>query len=418
MLNRIAIIGTGISGLGAAYLLHKHYDITIYEKNNYIGGHSRTIDIKIDNKIIPVDTGFIVFNKRNYPNLTKLFEHLSVPIVKSNMSFGVSINNGLLEYGTSNIGSIFSQKKNIFNYKFWLMLFDILKFNLRAKKFLHSKITLQECLKQLGVSEWFINYYLLAMGASIWSTPASKMLNFPAQSFLRFFDNHGLLTITDQPQWYTVKNGSKEYVSRLIKLFNRKIQTNNGIKKIIRKKDFIELVDSKGNKAKYDQVIFACHSDQILNILATPTKEEKNILSKIKYQKNKAILHEDLKFMPKNKKSWASWVYLANKSEKNPNSISLSYWMNNLQLLNTRKNILATINPEHFPNKTKIFDKHIFEHPIFNQQAINTQDKIDDIQGKDRIWYAGAWQKYGFHEDGFTSAIKIAKKLGADVPWK
>ena len=415
---KIAIIGSGISGLGAAYLLNKDHDITLYEKNCYIGGHARTINIDIGGKNVPVDTGFIVFNKRNYPNLTGLFNHLDVDINKSDMSFGISINNGYLEYGTRRIFDLFAQKSNLIRFSFWNMLKDILKFNKYAANYIDSDLTLGEVIKELKLSNWFKDYYLLAMGASIWSTPSSGMLDFPASSFIRFFDNHGLLTVNDQPQWYTVKGGSKEYVSKIIEPFKTNIKLNTSICKVIRNDDGVEIIEEEGNSVIYDQIIIATHSDQAISMIENPTKEEKEIIGSIKYQPNEMILHSDISFMQKRKNAWSSWVYLSEEMEDNSNNVSLSYWMNNLQNIDTNKDIIITLNPKRKPDIDKIYDTYVFHHPVFDINAIKAQKRLNEIQGKNNIWFAGAWQRYGFHEDGLLSAVNIAEKMGVNIPWK
>ncbi|MDA0781539.1 MAG: FAD-dependent oxidoreductase [Rickettsiales bacterium] len=415
---KIAIIGSGISGLGSAYLLGKEHDITIYEKNDYIGGHSRTVDVKIDGKDIAVDTGFIVFNYRNYPNLSGLFNHLGVKVAKSDMSFGVSIDNGRLEYGTRRPFDIFAQKRNLLRPKYWEMLFDILKFNKNADKYVNRDITLGKLLDELGTGDWFRNYYLLAMGAAIWSTPTKGMLDFPAKTFIKFFDNHGLLTVNDQPQWYTVEGGSKEYVKIITKKLTNSVRLSCGVEKIIRKESHVEILSIDGKKEKYDAVICACHSDQALKMLDEPTADEQKILQSIKYQPNEMYLHSDTTFMQKRQGAWSSWVYLSEGKEDNSENISLSYWMNNLQPLETDKTVIVTLNPHRKPDESVIYDHYTFEHPVFDDDAIKAQENIEKIQGKDKIWYTGAWLQYGFHEDGLSSAVKVAKKLGAKIPWQ
>lgn len=415
---KLAIVGSGISGLGTAYLLDKKHDITIYEKNDYIGGHSRTVDINIDGTIVPVDTGFIVFNYRNYPNLTGLFQHIGVDVEESDMSFGVSIDNGWLEYGTRRPLDIFSQKSNLLRLQFWGMLFDILKFNKNAKKYINSEISLGQCLQELGLGDWFKDYYLLAMGGAIWSTPLKEMLEFPASTFIRFFDNHGLLTVNQQPQWFTVKGGSKEYVRILSKTFKDKIKLSCPVEKIIRKDGYVEILSGDGQIEVFDAVIMACHSDQALKMLVQPSDEERNILGAVKYQPNEMFLHCDTSFLQKRKNAWSSWVYLSENKKDETNSVSLSYWMNNLQPLNTNQPIIVTLNPHRKPEQSKIFDKYTFEHPVFDSGAINAQQELDKIQGKDKIWYVGAWQRYGFHEDGLLSAVNVAKEFGAKIPWQ
>lgn len=417
--QKIAIIGTGISGLGAAYLLHTSNDITVYEKNEYIGGHSRTIEVSSKEGNIPVDTGFIVFNKRNYPLLTRLFEHLQVPVTESDMSFGVSINQGWFEYGTKRPMDIFAQKRNLIRPAFWRMLFDILKFNRQATDFLSKApdFTLGECLDQLGVGSWFKNYFVLAMGGAIWSTPLEEMLKFPACTFVRFFQNHGLLTVDEHPQWYTVRGGSREYVKKLIEPFKDRIRVNHAVAKVWREGSHVKVQSVGGETASYDTVIFACHADQALAMIADPCIEEKNILSAFSYQKNRVVLHSDTSLMPRNKNAWASWVYLSDDQVDRKKNVSLSYWMNNLQPLKTGLPIIATLNPGHEPNPELVHNEYIFEHPVFDTAAINAQARIDHIQGKNRLWFCGAYQRYGFHEDGLGSAVRMAERMGVLPQW-
>lgn len=417
--RNIAIIGTGISGLGIAYLLYPHHNVKVYEKNDYIGGHSRTVDIDTPDGSIAVDTGFIVFNKRNYPLLTALFSHLNVPVDKSDMSFGASINKGWLEYGTMRLENLFAQKSNILNPKFIKMIKDVLKFNSKAHSYLECNpaLTLGEFLDELKLGQWFRKYYLLAMGGAIWSTPIASMLEFPARTLIRFFDNHGLLTIKDHPQWYTVQNGSREYVKRLTEKFSDSILLKHGVSKVIRNQDSVTVHDTNGNIENYDEVIFACHADQVLKMTENLSHAEHSVLSNFLYQPNRVVLHSDTRFMPKRKGAWASWVYLSEEEEdKNPH-ISLSYWMNNLQSLKTNIPIIATLNPSKEPLSDLIYDEHWFDHPVFDEKAIKAQEEIENIQGKDRFWFCGAYQRYGFHEDGLLSAVKIGEKMGIKPSW-
>ncbi len=417
---KIAIIGSGISGLGAAYILKNKHEITVYEKNDYIGGHSRTAMVNTRDGQIPVDTGFIVFNNRNYPLLTGMFKHLDVPIAKSDMSFGASINNGWLEYGTQNLENIIAQKNNLLRLQYWLMVRDVFRFNKRAYAYLDrdESITIGQALNELGMGKWFRDYFLLAMGGAIWSTPLEKMLDFPAKTFVRFFDNHGLLSVNDQPQWYTVQGGSREYVNRLTASFLDRIKLNCGVTGVTRHTDHVEVRDETGATETYDQVIFACHSDQTMKMLTNPSPLEQEIIGDVKYQPNKMVLHSDTDFMPKRKKAWASWVYLSEQREDKSQSVSLSYWMNNLQPLPTQQPIIVTLNPGREPDPELTHDTHTFEHPVFSPEAIRAQTRIHEIQGKDRLWYCGAWLRYGFHEDGLLSAVNVTKKLGVSIPWK
>ena len=414
---KTAIIGTGISGLGAAYLLHPFHDITLYEKNDYIGGHTRTIDIPTGHKKTSVDTGFIVFNNRNYPNLMGLFNHLKVPYQKSDMSFGVSIDHGWLEYGS---GGMFAQKKNWFRPAFYGMLADILRFNQKAEHCLASDadMTLSDFLDQLGMGNWFRRYYLLAMGAAIWSCPIATVMQFPARTFVQFFKNHGLLSIHHRPQWYTVTGGSRAYVVRLINSFQEKIRINCAVKKVMRHGAKVSVLDSEGQTEIFDQVVFACHADEALQMIDNPTEHERSVLGNYKYQNNQIIVHGDTSFMPRIKQCWSSWVYLSEEQEDSKNVVALSYWMNRLQNLDPEYPVIVTLNPGRRPREDLILDEHRFSHPVFDLQAVRAQDKMQDIQGKNKLWFCGAYQRYGFHEDGLLSAVNVAQAMGAEIPWQ
>ena len=414
---KIAIIGTGISSLGAAYLLNPSHELTVYEKNDYVGGHSRTIDVEIGNQKIAVDTGFIVFNKMNYKNLVSLFERLDVAYKKSNMSFGVSIDDGWLEYGSSDM---FAQRRNFFRLAYYGMIKDILRFNKKARHHLKQDLTLtlEEFLNHLKMGDWFKRYHLLAMGAAIWSSSVDRMLQFPAKNFIQFYDNHGLLDIMNRPQWYTTDGGSREYVKKLIAGFEDKIKLNCGVAKIIPKDNKVLIIDRNGGEQIFDHVILGCHADEALSMIENPSDNHKSILGAFSYQNNRVVIHRDESFMPKNKKCWASWVYLSEQKHDKNSKISLSYWMNNLQELNCDSPIILTLNPGRMPQKDLIFDIHAFSHPIFDEKAIMAQKKISHIQGIDGIWFCGAYQHYGFHESGLLSAMNVAKAFGVEIPWQ
>ncbi len=414
---KIAIMGSGISGLSSAYALHHAgHDITLYEKNDRLGGHSRTIEIRgDDNENIPVDTGFIVFNYRNYPHLTALFDHLGVAVEKSDMSFGVDIHNGWLQYSSKNI---FRRVQNLVRPQYWKMLFDVMKFNKNAKKYLdkNTSITIRQCLDELKMGKWFQDYYLQAMGAAIWSCPLNKIEQFPAKTFIRFFENHGLLTINDQPQWYTVSGGSREYIKKIIEDFEDKIKLSSPVTGV-QHKDNQVIVATPNSEEIFDHVIFACHADQAINMINSPTVEQHNVLDRFPYQQNKVVVHRDLDFMPSDKSCWASWVYLTENKEDKSDTVSLSYWMNNLQNLKTKENVIITLNPEKIPKENLIDDVHYFDHPVFNRAAIEAQDKISEIQGQNNLWFVGAYQRYGFHEDGILSAVNVLEKMDVKIPW-
>lgn len=404
--------------MGTAYLLAPHHDITVFEKNDYVGGHSRTIDVNQGERSTPVDTGFIVFNDWNYPHLFGLFKTLDVPYQKSDMSFGASIQNGWLEYAS---GGLFAQKKNLLRPAYWGMLRDILRFNKLASAYIdkESSINLGQCLDELNMGQWFRDYYLLAMGAAIWSCPTQTIMKFPAKTFLLFFKNHGLLNIVKRPQWYTVTGGSREYIKRLTAALDGQVKTQNGVQRIIPQDNGSIVVRTQhGTEETFDQVVLACHADEALAMIENPSKEEKSVLGAFHYQDNRVVTHTDESFMPDNKGCWASWIYLSeDKKDKKP-SVSLSYWMNNLQNLQTDKPILVTLNPGRAPKAESIIDEHVFSHPVFDQGAIDAQQRIRDIQGQRGIWLCGAYQRYGFHEDGLLSAVNVAKAMGAPIPWE
>ncbi len=413
---KIAIIGTGISGLGAAYLLHPQHDITVYEKDTRLGGHSRTVDISIDGRTIPVDTGFIVFNDRNYPLLNGLFRHLGVSIQKSDMSFGASIGNAYLEYGSKDM---FAQRRNLLRPAYWRMLWDILRFNRQAAAYLQrpDDITLAQCLDELRMGDWFRRYYLQAMGAAIWSCSIETILKFSARNFIQFFHNHGLLTVNGHPQWYTVTGGSRVYVEKLVAGFRDRIRLGCGIKSVTRTGDGVIVSDMQGATDTYDHVIFACHGDQALALLADASADEQKILKAFTYQKNRAVLHGDASLMPQKRGAWASWVYLSEQQRDQNPSVSLTYWMNNLQNLPTDRHVFVTLNPGRMPADDLIYDQHDFDHPVFTRETAHAQQQIDTIQNVNRVSFCGAHLRYGFHEDGLLSAVKISTSLGVDIPW-
>lgn len=453
--KRIAVVGSGISGLSAAYFLSDKFSVKIFEKNNYLGGHSNTVDVDYSGKKIAVDTGFIVFNHQTYPNLTPFFKLLNVAYEKSNMSFSVKVNNGRLEYAGTNIGTVFAQKKNLLNPKFLLMLRDILRFNKEAEKILQrdfdANYSLKNLLDDLKSGEYFREYYLLPMSGAIWSCPLETMLAYPAQSFVRFFKNHGLLTVADQPQWFTVSGGSREYVKKIAaKIGQQNISLNDAVESVERVGDGKVALKTKNSEEIFDYVFFACHGDQVLQLLKNPSELEKSILSSFKYQPNLAVLHRDESLMPNSKKAWASWVYAKNDSEclvdilngdprkagrgsfrvdlsqrdngqnynKIGDDISVTYWMNNLQNIDHKYPLFVTLNPNQKIAEDKIFAKFNYEHPIFDSAAVAAQERIEQIQGTDQIYFCGAYQKYGFHEDGIASAIRAINKIGIKAPWQ
>ncbi|PPR11046.1 MAG: hypothetical protein CFH41_01146 [Alphaproteobacteria bacterium MarineAlpha11_Bin1] len=420
---KIAIVGSGISGLSAAYLLDGMHDVTIFEKSRHFGGHTRTVLIRPEgaSEDIPVDTGFIVFNYRNYPLLAQLFAELNVPVQKSDMSFGLTVDEGWLEYGTPKFWNVFAQKRNLARPAYWRMMSDVVRFFRQSPNFLtrETDFTLGDCLDELSMGAWFRRYFLVPMGSAIWSCPPETMMEFPAATFIRFFKNHGLLTLSNQPQWYTVTGGAREYVRRLKDAFSGCIRPSGAVR-IERPATevgqcFVTAED--GSRNAFDKVVLACHADQALALLDTPTEREREILSVFKFQKNRTVLHGDPSFMPRRRNAWSSWAYIMEHRNRNTPDVTMSYWMNRLQSLDYRFPLFETLNPIRSADPELVYDEFEFEHPIFDKAAIDAQGLIQEIQGMRGTWYCGAWQRYGFHEDGVWSALRVASGLGTSPNW-
>lgn len=414
---RIAIIGTGISGLGTAWLLHPHHEITVYEKAPRIGGHSRTVTVDYDGAAIPVDTGFIVFNPKNYPHLTALFRHLEVPTHHSDMTFSATIRGGWLEWGAKDTNAVFGQRRNIVRPRFLHLLGDVLRFNRDAVETAerHPGFSLDDLISHLGLGEWFRRYYLLPMAGAIWSCPPAEMLRFPALSLVRFFANHHLLSASGQPQWHTVTGGAQEYVKRLTAPFAGRIRTSCGAVAVERNAGGVTVRDTMGGAEPYDEVVFASHGDETLRLLADATAQERAALSSFRYQKNRAVLHRDESFMPRRKRCWASWVYESDGGF-HP-QITVTYWMNRLQGIDERCPLFVSLNPKREIPSHLVFDETEFDHPMFDAAAITAQSQVAACQGRRRTWFAGAHLGHGFHEDGLASAVAVARGMGIAAPW-
>lgn len=415
---KIAIIGTGISGLSAAWLLNRHHDITVYEKEPRVGGHTRTLCVRHGDRTIPVDTGFIVYNERNYPNLTALFRHLGVRSHKSDMSFALTTGDGGLEWGARNLNTIFGQRHNLFRPGFLHLLHEVMRFNASALRMLddHPGLTLGEFSDRLGMSDRFRQHYLLPMAGAIWSCPPRQMLSFPAETFVRFFANHGLLATTGQPQWYTVSGGSQTYIDRLTTAFAPRIRTGCAAVQVTRSQGGVQVLDRLGNREHYDQVVLASHSNESLKLLVDASWAERTALSAIGYQRNRVVLHSSPQFMPKRQRCWASWNYLSNGSGDEA-AISVTYWMNRLQSIDERYPLFVTLNPAQEIPAGRIFDEHDFEHPVFDTKALAAQAELKALQGVNKTWFCGAYMGHGFHEDGLVSAMYVAAGLKASIPW-
>ncbi len=403
---KVAVIGSGISGNTLAYLLNKNHDVTLYEKDKRIGGHSHTHEIVINNKKVNVDTGFIVFNKKTYPLFTSLLDNLGVKYENSNMSFSVFSKENNFEYNGTTLNSLFSQRRNLLSPRFLKMILEILRFNKESVKLKSKTILLKQYLKSNNYSAYFCKNYILPMGAAIWSSDIKTILNFPAHFFIDFFKNHGMLSVTNRPQWLTIKGGSQEYVKKLTSGFKNKIRLNSKIKNIVRYKSYVVIEDNK-SKEKFDYVFFACHSDEALEILKKPTADEIKILSSLPYQKNDIILHTDSSIMPQKKLSWAAWNYNIDSPDDSP--ITLTYNMNILQNIKTKDTLLVTLNPKLPISKGKVIKQLQYTHPKFSKESVIAQLKNKIISGKNRTFYSGAYWGKGFHEDGVKSAYEAVK---------
>ena len=413
---KIGVIGSGVSGLVSALTLQEKFEVSLFEKNSKLGGHSNTVTIEQENKKYSVETGFIVLNDKNYPIFTSLLKHLNIGVNNSSMSFSVSVDKGQFEYSSSYIG-LLGQTKNIIDPKYWGMLRDINYFYTNALKDVKDcpdNETLGQFLKRFNYSNKFIDYHLVPMTASIWSCPTKSILNFPIKSLLVFFENHKLLNIYNRPKWSTVNKGSREYVKKIQSLLKGKIYTNAKVNKISKSKEGIRVHYQDGIKT-FDKVILACHADQSSEILIENFSEEANLLKDFKYQKNTSILHSDINFMPKRKSVWSSWNYITETG--NSGNLSITYWMNELQGINSSKPNLLSLNPKILPNPDLIYGQYSYSHPILDNNAINIQKKLSSIQGKNNLWFCGAWTGFGFHEDGVKSAVEIANSHNIHLPW-
>ena len=417
--KRIAVIGGGISGMGAAHLLAHDHTVVLFENEQRLGGHARTV-IAGRNGNQPVDTGFIVFNYANYPRLTRLFKRLNVPVTKSEMSFAASINGGDIEYSLGSLGSLFAQPKNAVHPKFLRMVRDILRFNAKAVQCVgDERQTIKELLNELGMGSWFRRYYLAPFSGAIWSTPIDKVMDFPARALVQFFDNHALLNITGQHQWYTVCGGSIEYVTRLQKALEDQavdIRLGQPIAMVRRQQNAVSIKPSNGQWQEFDEVVFATHSDDTLRMLSDATDLENRHLGAITYQANEAILHCDDAVMPTRRKCWSSWNYTEEAGRK-AGGIDLSYWMNKLQPIPGNDPMFVTLNSQRPIDPAKIYDTKTFRHPVYNVDAFQAQRVLAQINGTNNTWFCGAWMKNGFHEDGYASACDVAAAMGALPEW-
>lgn len=418
-MSRIAIIGGGISGLAAAWLLARHHEVVLFEANRYPGGHSNTVDATVGGITHPVDTGFLVFNDRTYPNLLRLFAALGVASADSDMSFSVRVGDGALEWSGSNLATVFAQPSNLVNPRFLRMLADLLRFNREASRLAASGApvpgTLGEFLDARGYGREVRELYLVPMAACIWSTPATQINRFPMQTFLHFCANHGLLAVSNRPQWRTVRGGSREYVRKLVAALPD-VRLATPVHQVRRFDDRVELATDHGAE-RFDQVVLATHTDQSLALLEHPTVEERAVLKAIPYQPNRAVLHTDERLLPRRRRAWASWNFHAPRPELSDDPVSLTYLINRLQPLPFTAPVMVTMNPVEEPRQERVLASFDYHHPVFLEGSDEAKRRVATLQGRGRTWYCGAWTRHGFHEDGLVSAVNVARQMGVPIPW-
>jgi len=419
--QRIAVVGAGISGLSAAWLLSRRHEVTVFEAGDYLGGHTNTVDVTLAGVTHPVDTGFLVFNERTYPNLIAMFALLGVDSVETEMTFSVSLQHPDLEWAGNNLATLFGQPRNLFRRRFWGMLADIVRFNRESVAWLanhpDSARPLRTFLAERAYSAAFADWYLLPMAAAIWSCPAAQMLDMPLATFIRFCDNHGLLQVVDRPKWRTVRGGGREYVKRLAAGIDD-IRLGCPVRAVTRDDKGLRVTHAGGEEA-FDQVVMACHSDQSLAILGTTASvAQREVLAAIRYQRNRAVLHTDAALLPRSRRLWAAWNYFAGDGTPGMQPVGVSYLINRLQPLPFDTPVVVTLNPAREPDAAKVIAEFDYAHPVFDAAAIAAQQRLGGVQGENGIWLAGAWGSYGFHEDGLKSGLRVANLLGVKAPWQ
>ncbi len=418
----IAVIGAGISGMSCAWLLSQRHRVTLYEREGRLGGHSHTIDVLCGERAVPVDTGFIVYNERNYPNLTQLFRHLQVPTEATDMSFGVSLDHGRLEYNAGDWLGLAAQPANLLRPRYWRMLSDVLRFFRGAPALLDEPgegMSLGAWLARERFGRGFIEDHLLPMGAAIWSVPPCEMMEFPAKSFVQFFRNHGLLELLDRPRWRTVSGGSREYVRRLMDDSASTTRLAAAVTQIRSLGSDVLVSDRLGVTRRFDHVVIAAHADEALTMLGDATEAERRVLGAFRYQRNRAVLHRDPSLMPRRRRAWAAWNYLAERRAGDGFDLSLSvtYWMNQLQNLDRRWPLFVTLNPVRAPQDSLTIASFDYDHPAYDAAALAAQRDLPRIQGERRLWFCGSYCGYGFHEDGLVAGLAVAENFGVRRPW-
>ena len=418
---RIAVIGAGVTGLAAAWLLSSRHRVTLYEAGPKLGGHSNTVMVDCPEGRIPVDTGFIVYNELTYPNLIAMFEHIGVATKASDMSFAVSMDRGAVEYCGSGLGGLFAQKRNVLNPRFWRMCADLVRFYRAAKADMRdlSGLTLEAYLDEGHYSQAFRDLHLYPMAAAIWSTPAGKIGDYPAEAFIRFCRNHRLLELGERPRWRTVDGGSIEYVRKLESLITGDIRLATPVRQIVRGSAGVEVHDAAGGMDVFDHVVLATHADQSIAMLADADLLEREVLGAFRYSKNRAVLHSDEQLMPARRSVWSSWNYLAEGQGADRRPPAVTYWMNRLQGLPTAQNIFVSLNSSQEPREDRLLREINYEHPIFDTAALGAQRQVWSLQGRRNTWFCGAWMGAGFHEDGLQAGLAVAEALGGlRRPWQ
>lgn len=416
-MKNIAVIGSGIAGLTTAHLLSREHQVSVFEKNDYIGGHTATKDIHHHGRDYVIDTGFIVCNDKTYPNFLALLAQIGVEIQPTEMSFSVLNQRSGLEYNGHSLNTLFAQRRNIFRPSFWRLIKEILRFNKQCKKlhcdgYIDTVLTLGDFLDNNRFSDFFAQHYILPMGAAIWSTSLNEMRDFELKFFIQFFYNHGLLNVSDRPQWYVIKGGSRSYIPALTASFEDRIYLNSELVHVIRDEHGVNLVFNDGSEQRFDEVVFACHSDQALALLYAPTENEVAVLGDIPYSRNEVVLHHDINLLPKRRLAWASWNYLLAESYAQTQPATVTYNMNILQGIQSDTTFCVTLNQTQLINPDKIIEQYVYHHPVFNSKSMAAQRMRSLICGHNNTHFVGAYWYNGFHEDGVKSAVDVANRFG------
>ena len=419
-MTRLAIIGTGIAGLGCAYFLHPRYDLTLYEKNDYAGGHTNTVTVQEGSTAVPIDTGFMVYNEVTYPNLTRLFRELNVAVKPTSMSFSVQHLATRLEFSGTSLNHLFAQRRNLFSPRFWRMVMQINRFNQEAVAALtqpeYAAMSVGEYVRVRGYGQDFLNLYLVPMSAAVWSTPPELMLEVPAMTLLRFFHNHGFLGLHTQHPWLTVVNGAKSYVQKITAPFRDRLKLQSGATNVVREGGKVKITSKDGRSETYDKVIFACHADEALSLLSDADAQERSLLGEFKYQPNLATLHTDASMMPRTKMCWSSWNYRIDRTPDGRVSPSTIYWMNSLQGVSEKQDYFVSINGAEAIHPNHVLKRISYEHPVFSLGAIRAQAELPRLnQRMSNTFFCGSYFRYGFHEDAFSSALDLCRTMEAGI---